>query len=171
MLAEDLRYVARGLWRSRAFAIAAVLTLAAGAAAAILVATLVWSVLLRPLPVRDQQALIVAWKDLPSSGFTHDPFGNRAIDRAAADRRLFVAVAGVDANGGGREVLIEDGVASVVTGGLVTGRFFEVLGVTPVLGRTLTPADDVDGAEPVVVIGGGLWRTRYAANSASPSSA
>jgi putative ABC transport system permease protein len=166
MLAEDLRYVARGLWRSRAFAIAAVLTLAAGAAAAILVATLVWSVLLRPLPVRDQQALIVAWKDLPSSGFTHDPFGNRAIDRAAADRRLFVAVAGVDANGGGREVLIEDGVASVVTGGLVTGRFFEVLGVTPVLGRTLTPADDVDGAEPVVVIGGGLWRTRYASSPA-----
>jgi putative ABC transport system permease protein len=166
MLAEDLRYVARGLWRSRAFAIAAVLTLAAGAAAAILVATLVWSVLLRPLPVRDQQALIVAWKDLPTSGFTHDPFGDRAIERVAARGGPFSGAAGVDANGGGPEVLIEDGVGTVVTGALVTGRFFEVLGVTPVLGRTLAPADDVDGAEPVVVIGRRLWRTRYASSPA-----
>ena len=52
---EDLHYVARGLWRSRAYAVAATLTLSAGAAAAIVVVTLVWSVLLRPLPVRDQR--------------------------------------------------------------------------------------------------------------------
>ena len=51
---EDSRSVARGLFRSRAFAVAAVLTLAAGAAAALLVFTLVRSVLFRPLPVRDQ---------------------------------------------------------------------------------------------------------------------
>ena len=159
---EDFRSVARGLLRSRAFAIAAVLTLAAGAAAALLVFTLVSSVLLRPLPVRDQHALIVAWRDLPASGYAHHPFGDRAIARAAADARHFAAVAGVDANGVGREILAGDGAGAAVNSAVVTGTFFDVLGVTPVIGRALTAADDVDGAEPVLVIGQDLWRTRFA---------
>jgi putative ABC transport system permease protein len=163
---EDSRSVARGLSRSRSFAIAAVLTLAAGAAASILVFTLVRSVLLRPLPVRDQHELIVAWRDLPASGYAHHPFGDRAIARAAADVDHFAAVAGVDANGVGRAVLAEDGAGAAVNGALVTGRFFEVLGVAPVIGRMLAPGDDVDGAEPVLVIGHELWRTRFAASPA-----
>ena len=163
---EDFRSVARGLFRSRSFAIAAALTLAVGAAASILVFTLVRSVLLRPLPVRDQHQLIVAWRDLPASGYAHHPFGDRAIARAAADVEHFTAVAGVDANGSGRVVLSDDGAAAPVNGALVTGAFFDVLAVTPVIGRTLTPADDVDGAEPVLVIGDGLWRTRFAASPA-----
>jgi predicted permease len=160
----DLRSVARGLFRSRPFAIAAVLTLAAGAAASILVFTLVRSVLLRPLPVRDQHELIVAWRDLPASGYAHHPFGDRAIARAAADAGHFTAVAGVDANGVGRVVLAGDGAA--VNSAFVSGAFFDVLGVTPVLGRTLTAADDVDGAEPVLVLGHALWRSRFAASPA-----
>ena len=163
---EDVRSVARGLFRSRAFAIAAVLTLAAGAAASILVFTLVRSVLLRPLPVRDQHGLIVAWRDLPASGYAHHPFGDRAIARAAADTGHFAAVAGVDANGVGRVVLVDNGAGAAVNSALVTGAFFEVLGVVPVIGRTITPADDVDGAEPVVVIGYALWRSRFAASPA-----
>jgi putative ABC transport system permease protein len=161
---EDFRSVARGLFRSRAFAIAAALTLAAGAAASLVVFTLVRSVLLRPLPVRDQHELIVAWRDLPASGYAHDPFGDRAVALAAADLDHFAAVAGVDANGVGRVVLAEDGDGAAVNDAVVTGRFFEVLGVAPVLGRTLTAADDVDGAEPVLVIGHALWRTRFAAS-------
>jgi len=163
---EDSRSVARGLFRSRPFAIAAVLTLAAGAAACILVFTLVRSVLLRPLPVHDQAQLIVAWRDLPASGYAHHPFGDRAIARAAADVDHFTAVAGVDANGVGRVVMAEAGAGAAVNGALVTGTFFEVLGVAPVIGRILAPADDVDGAEPVLVIGRELWRTRFAASPA-----
>jgi len=163
---EDSRSVARGLSRSRSFAIAAVLTLAAGAAASILVFTLVRSVLLRPLPVRDQHQLIVAWRDLPASGYAHHPFGDRAIGRVAADLDRFAAVAGVDANGVGRVVLADNGDGAAVNGALVTGRFFEVLDVAPVLGRTLTSTDDVDGAEPVLVIGHALWQTRFAASPA-----
>jgi predicted permease len=161
---EDSRSVARGLLRSRPFAIAVILTLAAGAAASLLVFTLVRSVLLRPLPVRDQQELIVAWRDLPASGYTHHPFGDRAIARAAAEVGRFAAVAGVDANGVGRAVLAEDGAGAAVNSAFVTGRFFEVLGAAPVIGRTLGPADDLDGAEPVLVIADELWRSRFAAS-------
>jgi hypothetical protein len=83
-----LAFAARGLWRSRAFTLAAVLTLASGASATILAATLVWSVLLKPLPVHDQPQLIVAWCDLPASGFAHDAFGDRAITRRGRRRAL-----------------------------------------------------------------------------------
>ena len=163
---EDARSVGRGLARSPSFAVAAVLTLAAGAAASLLVFTLVRSVLLRPLPVRDQHELIVAWRDLPASGYAHHPFGDRAIARAVADTNHFSAVAGVDANGVGRVVLVEDGAGAAVNGALVTGAFFEVLGVVPAIGRTLTATDDVDGAEPVLVIGHALWRSHFAASPA-----
>jgi predicted permease len=48
--------------------------------------------------------------------------------------------------------------------GLVTGGFFDVLGVQPVLGRTLTPADDEDGAENVIVLSRAFWRRQYGAS-------
>ncbi len=163
---EDVRFVARSLSRSRAFTVPAVLTLGFAAAAAILVFTLVRSVLLRPLPVADQHQLIVAWRDLPATGYFHHPFLDRTVERAAGMRGLFSAVAGVDANGGGSQVLVDGGVTAAVTSALVTGRFFEVLGATPRLGRALGPADDVDGAEPVLVISEGLWRGRFGGSPA-----
>ncbi len=125
--------------------------------------TLVQGVLLRPLPVREQHRLVVAWKTLPSSGFAHHPFGDVAIERVAQASRLFDRVAGVDANDVGRDLVIEDGQASDVNVALVTGGFFDVLGVEPVLGRGLARADDVEGTEHVAVISHGLWRRRYGA--------
>ena len=88
------------------------------------------SVILRSLPVRDQHQLVVAWLDLPASGYAHHPFGDDAIERAAADGH-FAAVAGVDANGGGRVVLADDATAADVRRASSPARFFEVLGVRP----------------------------------------
>ena len=64
----------------------------------------------------------------------------------------------------GRGLLVEDGNASYVRSAFVTGRFFEVLGVEPVLGRALRAEDDVDGAETVTVISRGFWQRRYGAS-------
>jgi putative ABC transport system permease protein len=160
-LMHDLRLAWRGLVRARAFSVAAVLTLAIGIAGTTLMFTLLQGVLLRPLPVHDQASLIVAWKEIPSSAFTQYPFGDTEIDRVAEASRLLADAAGVTRHGAGRAVTIEDGVSSWVNGTLVTGGFFEVLGVEPVLGRALTRADDVEGAERVLVISHGLWQRRY----------
>jgi putative ABC transport system permease protein len=160
-LRDDVRDAWRGLRRAPAFSVAAILTLAAGLAGAAAMFTLVRGVLLRPLPVRDQARLVVAWTALPGSGFAHHPFGGDAIEEVAAASRLFEAVGGVDANGVGREVLVDGDAAEAVNGALVSGRFFEVLGVGAALGRTLRPADDVDGAEPAAVISHGLWQRRF----------
>ncbi len=160
-LQHDARLACRGLWRSKAFSGAAILTLGLGIAGTTVMFTLIQGVLLRPLPVREQERLIVAWKELRSSGFAHYPFGDAEIEAVGHASQLLEMVAGVDANGVGPEVISEDGVSSYVKGALVTGGFFEVLGVVPIFGRVLTRADDVDGAENVIVISHGLWQRRY----------
>jgi predicted permease len=157
-----LRFAIRGLLRAPAFSAAAVVILAIGIAAATVMFALVRGVLLRPLPVRDQGRLVVVWKSMGPGGISHHPFGAVDIERVGAASRLLAGVAGVDANGVGREVINEAGSAAEIDTALVTGSYFQVLGVDPVLGRVLAPEDDVDGAEPVVVISHGLWRRRFA---------
>jgi len=157
----DARLAWKALWRAKRFSAAAILTLALGIAGTTVMFTLLEGVLLRPLPVRDQGRLIVAWKELRASGFMHHPFGDREIEAVGKISQTLEAVAGVDANGSGREVVTDRGESSYVNGVVVTGSFFQVLGVDAILGRALTRADDDEGAEKVLVISHGLWTRRY----------
>lgn len=158
---QDLRLACRRLRRAKAFTGAAVLTLAVGIAGTTVMFALIEGVLLRPLPVHEQDRLLVAWKELPSSGFAHYPFGDAEIEAVGEASQLLESVAGVTSNGVSRWVTVEDGLSSYVNVALVTGGFFDVLGVEPILGRTLTRAGDLDGAENVLVISHGLWQRRY----------
>ena len=151
----------RALWRARAFSLTAVLTLTAGIAGTVAMFALIHGVLLRPLPVREQDQLVVAWKELRSSGFAHYPFGDAAIEAVGRASRLLQNVAGVTSNGVGRSVMAVDGASSYVKVALVTGAFFEVLGTDPLLGRSFTRSDDLAGAEHVLVISHGFWQRRF----------
>jgi MacB-like periplasmic core domain/Glycosyltransferase family 87 len=158
----DTRFAWRGLSRARGFTGAAVVVLGVGIAGATAMLALVQGVLLRPLPVRDQQRLIIAWKDLKASGYQHYPFGDRAITSLSERTHLLEPVAGVTTNGLSHWIAVDDdGGAAYIKGALVTGGFFEVLDVNPVLGRRLMPSDDREGSEAVVVISAGLWQRRY----------
>ncbi len=159
-LGSDLRLAWRALFRAKPFSAAAGLTLALGFTGTTVMFAMVEGVLLRRMPVHDEQRLIVAWKELRSSGFTHHPFGGDEIDAVRNASQLLEAVAGSWDNAG-PDVIIEDGTASYVKSGAVTGSFFDVLGVGPVLGRALTRADDVEGAERVLVMSHALWARRY----------
>ena len=158
---EHVRYALRSLMKSPGFTVLTVLILAIGIAGAAVMVALVQGVLVRPLPVRDEDRLIVAWKELRSSGYAHYSFGDDGIEEAARSSRLLESVAGVGTNGVSRSAVDDDGTTDYVSDALVTGGFFEVLGVKPILGRTLTRADDADGAERVVVISYALWQRRY----------
>ena len=158
---QDFRFAIRGLWRAKAFTGAAVLTLALGIAGTTVMFTLIQGVLLRPLPVRAQERLIVAWKESPTSGSARYPFGNTEIESLADASQLLEKAAGVTRNGVGRSVVTHDGVSTYANVGLVTGGFFDVLGVQPILGRPLTVADEKQGAENVIVVSSGLWQRRY----------
>jgi len=158
---DDLRLAARSLRRARAFSAAAILTMALGIAGTTVMFSLVQGVLLRPMPVRDQERLIVAWKAFPSGGFDHQPFQAAEIMTIGRESRLFERVGGVSYTGAYPGVAVENGEASYVSNCSVTGTFFATLGVAPVLGRALEPADDVAGAEKVLVITHALWQRRY----------
>jgi putative ABC transport system permease protein len=158
---HDLSYAMRSLVKAPGFTTAAVVTLALGIAGTTVMFALIEGVLLRPLPVHEQNRLVVAWKELRSSGFAHYPFGDTEIEAVGRESRLLENVAGVTRNGVEQSVIVEDGTSNYVMTAFVTGGFFDVLGIEALLGRPLTRADDVDGAEHVLVISYRLWQRRY----------
>ena len=160
-LGQDLRQAIRSLRRSKAFTITAVSTLALGVTATTVMFALIHGVLLRPLPVDQQDRIIIAWKELRTSGSARYPFGDAEIESLRRASTLLENAAGVTRNGVGRVVIVQDGVSKYANVALVTGGFFDVLGVRPVLGRTLEHADDREGAERVVVISSGFWERHY----------
>src|ERR1700759_1682905 len=83
-LARDVRYAWRGLRRSPAFLLSIVATLALGIAAATSVLSVAYAILLRPLPVRDQDRLVVLWADNPTHSPAHLPLAQR--DRVTYSR-------------------------------------------------------------------------------------
>jgi putative ABC transport system permease protein len=163
---RDIRLACRGLWRSRAVTGTAVLILSLGIAGTTTMFALVQGVLLRPLPVRDQERLIIAWKQLPGAESARYPFGHTETDAVARSSQLLADVGGVTRNGVGRRAMVDAGEAGYANVAEVTGGFFDVLGVRPLLGRALRPADDTVGAERVVVLARGLWERRFGASRA-----
>src|SRR4051794_8804468 len=162
-LLDEVRVAWRVLRHARGFTGAAVLTLATGIAGTTIMFALVESVLLRPPPFPEPNALLVAWKQLPSAGLEHFPFSVSEINVLARETRLIESLAGVGYNGAGTSVIVENGSATYINTASVGGDFFRVIGVEPVLGRALTGADDVSGAENVMVITYRLWQGRYVA--------
>ncbi|HEY8176343.1 MAG TPA: ABC transporter permease, partial [Gemmatimonadaceae bacterium] len=95
------------------------------------------------------------------AGAAHWPLPVREVEVIGRESKTLERVAGVGHTGAGAVVAIENGSASYIRRADVTGDFFAVLGVDPILGRALTRADDVTGSENVVVISHGLWQRRY----------
>jgi len=159
---HDLRMAWRDLRRARGVTAAGVLTLAVGIAGTTVMFALVQGVLLRPLPVRDPDRVLAGWKELRAAGgMAHYPYRNTEIESLARSSRTLESVAGVGYNGVWRSLVFENGSPSYIETIPVTGDFFRVLGVAPVLGRVLGPADDVEGAEGALVITHSLWQRRY----------
>jgi len=158
---HDLRQAGRGLWHARAFSAAAVLTLALGIAGTTVMFTLVQGVLLRPLPVHEPERLIVAWKEAPTGAVAHWPFASSDVELIGRESRLFERVGSLSYYPADSGVVFENGTPLYLSGAAVSGTFFDVLGIHPYLGRTLRPADDVAGAESVLVLTHAFWQGRY----------
>ena len=155
---QDIRYGLRGLGKSRAFTATAVLSLALGIGANTAIFSLLDALLLRWLPVRDPQQLVLlrvqaVGANAPTESFSYP------IVRALADRDdIFTGVAGF--SGWNLNVGLP-GSTVRVPGAVVTGAYYETLGLNPVIGRLLTPQDDRRGAPAVAVISYGYWERQY----------
>src|SRR5260370_22705137 len=157
MLAE-IRYALRGFRRAPGFALVAIASLALGIGANTAIFSLVNAVLLRKLPVREPDRLVIFALSKP------DRFGASDISPTLYQqiRDNNTVLQGFAASTGAAMTLSGGGIAELVNGKLVSGNYFETLGVNAMIGRVLTPEDDrIPGGHPVCVIGYGLWQRRF----------
>jgi predicted permease len=157
-LGADLRYGLRWLRRSPAFAAAAVLSIALGIGANTAIFSLVNAVLLRLLPVDDPHSLVLLTRSDDrtrlGSSFPY-PFYRQLQDSQTVLDSV-ICRAGMSPN------VEAGGPAERVSGELVSGNYFEVLGVRPHLGRLFVPEDNrVAGGHPLVVVSHGYWQRRF----------
>jgi len=159
-LLTDIRAGIRGLRRTPGFAITAILTLALGIGLATAVFTVADALLLRPLPVQDQDRLVVLWGQKPERDFAY-PLGFDDAREFTRRSRTLDRVA-ILASWGAAPLPIRDAdQISQLRRALVSGDFFDVLGVRPAIGRGLQSTDDVYGAAPVMVLSYAAWQQRF----------
>src|SRR5262252_3337149 len=161
---QDLRYAARTLVTAPGFTMVVVLTLALGIGANTAIFSLTDQVLLRLLPVKSPERLVVL--DGPGA-FRGRTFNNGTFSypmyRDFRDRNTVLD--GVLARFPAPLTLMTDGQAERVSGELVTGNYFDVLGVRAQIGRTFTPDDDrTPGGHPVAILSHNYWTRRFGAD-------
>ena len=161
MLASDLRFGARVLWKSRAFTIVAIATLALGIAGNTAIFSIVNGVLLNPLPFAQPEQLVAINESKPN--FDQGSISYPNFLDWEKDNHTFSAMAVAR---GSAFSLTGKGEAEQVNAEFVSGSFFPLLGVNRILGRTFTPTEEQGGAAPVALISEGLWQRKF---SASPN--
>jgi predicted permease len=162
-LAKDIRYGLRMLRKSPSFTFFAVAVLALGIAANSAIFSIADAVLVRSLPYRDTNRLVMVWEDASAFGFPHDTPapGNFADWRSR--NQVFEDVAALSF--GGSFSLTGNGNPEELIGKKVTANLFSVLGVSPALGRDFRVEDDIPGAPPVAILSQGLWLRRFGGDS------
>lgn len=154
---QDLRFAARMLVKKPGFTLIVIITLSLGIGANTAIFTLINVVMLKSLPVSHPEELVMLTR---SSGDSRNPSSiNQALWEQIRDRQDIFS--GVCAYGSTSADLSTGGEARPVSVGLVSGGFFSTLGVRPVLGRTLTDADDQRGCSLVAVITHAFWQSEY----------
>ena len=152
----DVRYALRTMMRTPGFAATAALTLAIGIGANTAIFSVVYALLLKPLPFRDADRLI----------YVHDTFP--AVANASVSLQKFLAL-----RDGTRSLaaLAATAPAALTITGIgdpqqlgvtrVSGDFFDVLGVAPLVGRVIARSDDVPNGAPVIVLTYGAWQRLF----------
>ena len=160
LVAQDLRYGARILWKNPGFSAVAVLTLALGIGANTAIFSAIQAVLLKPLPYREPDRIMMVWADNPSFNLGIHELPPSQLDvldwrREAHSFEQIAAVGSVTVD------LTGAGDPRRVGGVEVTANFFSTLGVQPMLGRTFTTDEDQPGNNKVVVISHALWQSEF----------
>jgi putative ABC transport system permease protein len=158
-LLRDARIGARALCKLPLVSGAAVLILALAVGGSTAIFSVVDTVLLRPLPYHDAARLLTAWQTLPSKNLPQMPVSDAdyADYRAAARSLDGLAALYIDKE---NYAVTGLGDAEQVSGMAVTPNIFPLLGVAPVLGRTLRSGSDAAGRADEVVVSFGFWQRR-----------
>jgi putative ABC transport system permease protein len=157
-LLQDIRFGVRMLLKNRAFTFVALLTLALGIGANVAIFSVINAVLLRPLPFKEPGQLVMVWERRPNSGTANLPISAHEFvawkERANSFESLtLIQPDGLNLTGRGDPV--------TVTAARVSGQFFSVVEIQPLLGRTFAPGADQEGGAKEVILSQKLWTQRF----------
>ena len=155
--ARDLRCGARTLRKSRAFATAATATLALAIGANTAMFSVLYGVLLRPLPYRDAEQLAMLWTEDPTQNLRESRSALWDVQQWRSQSRTFADIAAFD--GVATTLTAPDG-AEQIAGAIITPNLLSVLGVQPVQGRSFS-TDGTGQQQRVVLISHRFWQGRF----------
>ncbi|HJR66936.1 MAG TPA: ABC transporter permease [Gemmatimonadaceae bacterium] len=158
----DIKYALRALRHSPAFTAVVVVTLALGIGANTAIFSVVQGVLLKPLPHRDGDRLVYLRQSTDGPSGANVSF---SVPEVREYRAGAPSLGGIAEYSPWFHTLHDDGEAVRIDAGLVTGNFFEVMGLSPVLGRLTRPSDDGTGVPPVMVLTYDFWLKRFRGDS------
>jgi predicted permease len=159
----DLRYALRMLRKQPVFTTVAVLTLALGIGANTAIFSLVYQILLRPLPFAHADRLVMVWNSYPGSNLMQaavsiPDFIDRKTQARSLEDAALITVRSANLN--------EGGTPEQVRAAMVTPSFFSTIGRPPFIGRTFTDGDATPDADRFVVLMYALWASKYGADPA-----
>ncbi len=155
---QDVRFAVRGMLRKRGVAVTALVMLALGTGANTSIFSVVSAVLLRPLPYKDADRLVMVWGNNRSRGFDTDQVSPLDFADWRSQSHVFEEMASsTDA----MYTLTGSGEPTPIIGYQFSANYFHVLGVRPLLGRTFLPQEEQPGNNRVVVLSYRLWRSHF----------
>src|SRR5437868_5440212 len=160
-LLQDIRYAIRMLRKNLGFAAIAIATLALGIGANTAIFSVVYAVLLKPLPYSDPQQLFNVFEAQPQEGVKGTGWSYPNFAQLLAQNRIFSGMAGHQQH---QLTLTGRGEPAVVNTAVVTPELFPLLGVKPIAGRTFLPEEGKPGAPAVAILSENLWRSSFAAD-------
>jgi MacB-like periplasmic core domain len=154
----DLRYSVRALLKTPTFTMAAVLSLAIGIGATAAVFSIADALLLRPLPYKDPERLVILWNRSPGLGITEDWFSTaQYFDIKTGHRGLEEVAVAI----GGNENLTGKGEPERVGTIRVSSNLLPMLGMHAEMGRLFVAAEDHTGHNPTAILGYGKPEMRH----------
>ena len=156
---QDLKVGLRSLGRHRTFSLVAILTLALGVGATTAIFSVVYGILLKPLPYTGSDRLVALGQTATSA--PDEPVSGSSSHVNFRDwKRQSQTIPQMALYSGGRAVISHAGEADVVRVGSVTPGFFEVFGAPPIMGRDFTDEENLPAGPRAVIISHGFWQER-----------
>jgi putative ABC transport system permease protein len=170
MLLQDFRYAFRVLASRPSFAFVAALTIALGIGANTAIFSVVYGVLLKPLPLRDPDRLVQLWETNPLRSWTNATASPanlldwRKRNRVFEDIGYYPGLEDKSPFQDDLSMVSPQGEPESISVLSVSANLFRVLGVTPSLGRAFRSEEQIPGNQRVVILSNDLWRTRFEAD-------
>jgi len=156
---NDGRFAARTLTKNRGFALLAIVTLGLGIGANTAIFSVIYGVLLKPLPYTDSNRLVLIRQSAPAIGRADTSVSIKEFftyrDQLAQDFEGLVEFHQMNFD------LLKRGEPDRVNTGVVSPRFFDVLGIKPLFGRSFVAEDDKPGAAAVLILSYSYWQKKF----------